>query len=72
MQKATAAFKSKGVDVTPFTTQVKDGTTFLFPITDHAAEIAAIMTPAMDAVMAFKAPLSSLTAANDQVNALFK
>ena len=72
VQKATAAFKSKGVDVTPFTTQVKDGTTFLFPITDHAAEITAIMQPAMDAVMAFKAEPSSLTAANDQVNALFK
>jgi len=72
VQKATAAFKSKGVDVTAFTTQVKDGTTFLFPITDHAAEITAIMQPAMDAVMAFKAEPSSLTAANDQVNALFK
>ena len=69
---ATAAFKAKGVDVTAFTTQVADKTTFLFPITDHAADINAIMAPAMDAVLSGKAPASSLTAANDQVNALFK
>ncbi|HET6985747.1 MAG TPA: sugar ABC transporter substrate-binding protein, partial [Kribbella sp.] len=30
---AQQAFKAKGVDVTPFTDHVKDGTTFLFPIT---------------------------------------
>jgi multiple sugar transport system substrate-binding protein len=27
-----AAFKAKGIDVSPFTTHVKDGTTFLFPL----------------------------------------
>jgi multiple sugar transport system substrate-binding protein len=69
---ATAAFKAKGVDVTPFTVQVKDKTTFLFPITDHAADITAIMTPAMDAILSGKAPVTSLTKANEQVNALFK
>jgi multiple sugar transport system substrate-binding protein len=69
---AKAAFKSKGVDVTPFTEQVDGKTTFLFPITDNAADITAIMQPAMDAVMAGKSPVSSLTQANTQVNALFK
>ncbi len=70
--KAEAAFKAKGIDVTPFTNQVADKTTFLFPITDHASEIDGIMTPAMDAVFAGKAQPSSLTDANTQVNALFQ
>ncbi len=34
-----------------FTTHVKDGTTFLFPITDKAAKVDGIMKPAMDAVL---------------------
>ena len=66
------AFKAKGVDVTDFPVHVKDGTTFLFPITDHASQVTNIMQPAVDAVMTGKAPANSLTAANDQVNALFK
>ena len=37
--KAEAAFKAKGVDVTPFTVHIKDRTTFLFPITDYASQI---------------------------------
>ena len=67
-----AAFKAKGIDVTPFTEQVKDRTTFLFPLTEKAAEVEAIMTPAMDDVMNFGADVSTLTDANDQVNALFQ
>lgn len=70
--KAAAAFKAKGTDVTPFTEQVKDGTTFLMPITNNAAKINDIMQPAMDSVMSGKAPVSSLTDANNQVNALFQ
>jgi multiple sugar transport system substrate-binding protein len=70
--KASAAFKAKGIDVTPFTQQVKDGTTFLFPITENAAKVDGIMKPAMDAVFSGQAPASSLTDANNQVNALFQ
>ena len=70
--KAIAAWKSKGIDVTPFTDQVKNKTTFLFPITDHASEITNIMTPAMDNVLSGKADVSSLTQANEQVNQLFQ
>ncbi|HET9650356.1 MAG TPA: sugar ABC transporter substrate-binding protein [Microlunatus sp.] len=69
--KAQAAFKAKNIDVNSFLIQVKDGTTFLFPITDHASEIQGIMNPAMDAVWTGKAQPSSLTDANNQVNALF-
>ena len=70
-EKAIAAFKAKGVDVSTFTNQVKDKTTFLFPITDHASEINGIMTPAMDGVFSGKTQPSALTDANNQVNALF-
>ena len=70
-EKAIAAFKAKGVDVSPFTNHVKDKTTFLFPITDHASQIEGIMTPAMDAVFSGKAQPSSLTDANKEVNGLF-
>jgi len=69
---AKKAFEGKGVDVSAFTTQVDEKTTFLFPITDNAADVNAIMQPAMDSVLSGKADASSLTAANDQVNALFK
>lgn len=72
VQKATDAFEAEGVDVTAFTMQVKDKTTFLFPITDHAADVTAIMQPAMDGVVSGKEPVSSLTGANDQVNELFR
>jgi multiple sugar transport system substrate-binding protein len=71
-EKAAAAFKAKGTDVSAFTTHVKEGTTFLFPIADKAAKVDGIMKPAMDAVLSGKKPASSLTEANDQVNALFK
>ena len=69
--KATAAFKTKGVDVSAFTVHLKDKTTFLFPITDHASQIEGIMHPAMDAVANGKDP-ASLTEANTEVNALFQ
>lgn len=70
--KAAEAFKAKGTDVSAFTKQVADGTTFLFPIADKAAKVDGIMKPAMDAVLSGKKPASSLTEANNQVNALFK
>ena len=69
--KAEAAFKERGIDVAPFLVHVKDGTTFLFPITDFASQINNIMNPAVDAVLTGQAAPDSLTAANDQVNGLF-
>jgi multiple sugar transport system substrate-binding protein len=70
--KAAEAFAAKGVDVSAFTEHVKNKTTFLYPITDNTAKVKGIMEPAMDAVVSGKAPAGSLTAANEQVNALFK
>ena len=70
-EKAKAAWKAKNIDVTPFTIQIDEKTTFLFPITDHASQIEGIMEPAMDNVLTGKAPVESLTEANNQVNQLF-
>jgi multiple sugar transport system substrate-binding protein len=68
---AEAKFKEKNIDVSAFTVQVKDKTTFLFPITDHGADVEAIMQPAMDAAMTGTVDAAALIAANNQVNALF-
>ena len=59
------------LDVTPFTDQVTEKTTFLFPVTSNAADIMALMVPRMDAVYIGRA-VSSLTTLNDQLNTLFE
>ncbi|WP_285241546.1 sugar ABC transporter substrate-binding protein [Pseudarthrobacter sp. MEB009] len=71
-EKAAEAFKAKGTDVSAFTTQVTDGTTFLFPITENAAKVEGLMGPAMDAVVSGKKDASTLSETNEKVNALFK
>ena len=70
-QAAQDAFKAKGIDVSAFLVHTTEKTTFLFPITDHASQINPIMQAAVDSVFTGKADAASLTAANDQVNALF-
>jgi multiple sugar transport system substrate-binding protein len=62
----------RNLDVTPFTNQVKEHTTFLFPVTSNAADITALMNPRMDAVYIGSSPVSSMTKLNDQLNNLFK
>ncbi|SNY46101.1 ABC transporter substrate-binding protein [Paractinoplanes atraurantiacus] len=64
--------EKRGLDVTPFTDQVQQKTTFLFPVTTNAADITALMIPRMDAVYIGDAPVSSLTSLNDQLNNLFE
>ncbi|HAJ36177.1 MAG TPA: sugar ABC transporter substrate-binding protein [Chloroflexi bacterium] len=74
VDKALAAYAAKGVDVSAFTLQATepDGT-FLFPVTDHASEISAIMGPVMQSVMLGESEAAvALPAANEEVNALFK
>ncbi len=63
-----------GVDVSAFVDQAnEEGGTFLFPITDFGGEINTIMTEAMDSVgLGQKDAATALSAANDEVNALFK
>jgi multiple sugar transport system substrate-binding protein len=68
---AVAAYKKKGIDVTAFTKPVadkKDFTTFSFPITNYAADVFALMHPAMQDVFANDAPVSGLSKTNSQIN----
>jgi multiple sugar transport system substrate-binding protein len=74
VDKALAAYEAKGLDVSAFTKQASepDGT-FLFPVTDNAAEITNIMTPAMQAILLGQTDAqTALTKANADVNALFQ
>jgi len=64
--------KERGLDVTPFTDQVRNKTTFLFPVTTNAADITALLQPRLDAVYLGSKPVSSLTELNNQLNDLFK
>jgi multiple sugar transport system substrate-binding protein len=69
---AGKAFGAKNIDVnSSFLVHIKDSTTFLFPITDHASQVTGVIQPAVDAVFTGKAKATTLTAANTQVNALF-
>ena len=64
--------KERNLDVSAFTEQVSEKTTFLFPVTTNAADIKALMQPKFDAVYIGSAPVSSLTDVNTQLNNLFK
>lgn len=70
--KAIAAFKTQGLDMSPFTDRVKDKETFLFPITDHAADVLATMNPVMQSFLSFKSDANAFTTANTTVNQLFQ
>jgi multiple sugar transport system substrate-binding protein len=74
VNKALGAYKSKGLDVSAFTKQaLAKGTTFLFPITDNAAEIGDIMNKTMDRIFLGEVSAAdALKEANTKVNALFK
>jgi len=74
VQAALKTYEEKGLDVSAFTAQAleKDGT-FLFPITDHAAEITSIMQESFDGIFLGKVSAAdALKAANQKVNALFQ
>jgi multiple sugar transport system substrate-binding protein len=64
---------AQGIDVSAFTFQALDPEgTFLFPLTDYGADIAAIMGPTMDSIMlGERTAKEALTEANAAVNALF-
>ena len=64
--------EQRHLDVSPFTNQVSQKTTFLFPVTTNAADITALMQPRLDAVYIGSSPVTSLTTVNNQLNDLFK
>jgi multiple sugar transport system substrate-binding protein len=71
-RKAIATHRKNGLDVSPFTRHLKERTTFSFPVTDHAADISAILIPAMQNIYGGESPSSSLTETNRQINFLFQ
>jgi multiple sugar transport system substrate-binding protein len=74
VEKALAAYAAKGVDVAAFTQQAtEEGGTFLFPVTDHASEIVAIMDPVVQSVLLNQAKAADvIPPAAAQVNAVFQ
>ncbi|MDH6514568.1 multiple sugar transport system substrate-binding protein [Streptomyces sp. SAI-208] len=68
---AVAAYRKKGIDVTAFTEPVadkKDFTTFSYPITTYAADVYALMHPAMQDIFGNGRSVTSLDETNDQIN----
>ncbi len=68
---ATAAYKKKGIDVSAFTepaTDKKDFRTFSYPITNYAADVTALMQPAMEDIYGNGEPVTSLNETNSQIN----
>ena len=74
VDKALAAYEAKGLDVSAFTEQaLEEGGTFLFPVTDNASEVTAIMSPAMESILLGQTDAeSALTKAAADVNAVFE
>jgi multiple sugar transport system substrate-binding protein len=74
VEASLAKRKADGVDVSSFTSQALDPNgTFLFPITDHGAEISTIMDPVMESIMLGQAKAAdALKDANQKVNAVFQ
>jgi len=68
MPTAEAAFTKAGWDITPFLEPVEAGNVFPYPANPNAADVSAVMTPAMESVMGFESDPSSLIKANDDVN----
>lgn len=71
---ALTTFAERGLDVSAYTEQaLAEGGTFLFPITDNAAEINSIMQAALSSVLlGQQSAEAALTTANRSVNALFR
>lgn len=72
-EKAIAFNKEKrNLDVEPFTVHVTEKTTFQAPVVNYAADIKALLSPALDAIYLGQEPVSSMTQVNEQVNKLLE
>lgn len=60
------------LDVSAFTDQVTEKTTFQPPVTTNAADIVALLGPRMDAIYIGSEPVTALNGTNDQLNRLFE
>ena len=74
VDRALAAYESRGLDVSAFTEQaLEPGGTFLFPVTDNASEIADIMAETMDSIfLGEMEPADALPTANEEINSTFE
>ena len=71
--RAVAAHKRKGVDVSAFTSYLKTKHVILFPITDMAPQINLLVQPTLEKILiGSEDPEESLEAVNDQVNNVLK
>jgi multiple sugar transport system substrate-binding protein len=71
--RSVAAHKRNGVDVSAFTSYLKDKHVILFPITDKAPQINLLVQPTLEKILiGSEDPASGLKAVNDQVNNLLK
>ncbi len=74
VDETLTVYTKSGLDVSSFTKEASDkNITFLYPLTDHAPDINAIMNTTMDSIFLAKTDATSaLKDANNKVNALFK
>ena len=73
VERVVAAYEELGIDVSAFTQQAvaPDGV-FLFPVTEHAADVNRIVQPAIEAILRGEAdPATELPKVDAQVDALF-
>jgi multiple sugar transport system substrate-binding protein len=68
---AEARLAEHGMDITAFTRHIREGTTVLYPVAEHATDIDSIMDTAMQRVLSFGAEPESFTEVNAEVNAVF-
>lgn len=69
---AERTFAEAGIDIAPFTQHVEDGTTVLYPITEHPTDVLALLRPALEAVLSGQQPVESLRGVNQEINELFE
>jgi multiple sugar transport system substrate-binding protein len=68
-QRSVATHEKEGVDVSAFTSYLKEKKTFLYPITDKAPQINLIVQPTMEKILIGSEDAESgLKAMNEQVN----
>jgi len=71
-EASKASLGRTGLDISAYTDQIDDGTTFPYPAIQNSAEVNSIMTSAMDNIMAFNAEPDSLDQVNERLDALFE
>lgn len=71
-QRSVEVRREAGLDVSPFTVHVEEGTSFTLAVTTNAADISALTVPGFEAVFVGQQDVSSLTELNSQINRLLQ